>query len=67
MLKRLVPITFGDSNQYWLMYEFRYHKGLTSIAIDNKMESFQDETNIISENQYHSIWKKDNKIIIELN
>lgn len=65
MLNRLVPVTY-EENSWWGWYGIAKYYGIPNTAWDLSTEWREDELTMVADNLYHTIWNRDNFILIEL-
>ena len=65
MLKRLVPLTFGGEN-VWYVANFFYYKDLPNLQEVLIDENFPNDLLLVKETMFHSIYANDEYIKIVL-
>ena len=65
MLRRLVPKTFGGSED-WEKYGFYYYYGLKNVRWDTDVNLRKMDLPVIEETMYHTIRGEGTYVLIEL-
>lgn len=65
MLNRLVPVTY-EQESWWGWYGIAKYYGIPNTVWDLSPEWKEGELNMVADNLYHTIWNRDNFILIEL-
>ena len=69
VFNKLLPPTLGDNSYIWQVYEIAKYYDIPNVEFNTltKNEISDNEMKLVKETRYHSIYQKDNYVLIKLN
>lgn len=69
VFNKLLPPTLGANNYIWQIYEIATYYDIPNVEFNmlTKNEVSEKEMTLVKETRYHSIYQKDNYVLIKLN
>ena len=69
VFNKLLPPTLGDNSYIWQVYEIATYYDIPNVEFNTltKNEISDNEMKLVKETRYHSIYQKDNYVLIKLN